>query len=331
MSTAQLVPETWELSGDDAAEVLRERRLGPVLVDSIRRFRVADGFSHARSLAFVTLLTVIPGVIALVGLATVAGAGSFRDGVIDLLVGLSPGPSGEVVTAAINQGASTPARHGYVPLAFGAAAMLIAGTTAFGQIERGANRIYGVEQDRPFRHKYGHAMGMFLISLVIVSAVLFVDGAVHTADLPGASRLWTTAKLLIGAAGAAVMIGVVFQRSPRRHQPNLSWLVVGSSIATLLCVLATLVLAGLWRLGQTFGETYGPLAGVMALALWAYLIAIGLFIGLAFAAQLEAVRAGRSAPQDQEKVAESSPDATNDDAGIGAGSPAHPDESPAPV
>ena len=44
------------------------------------------------------------------------------------------------------------------------------------------------------------------------------------------------------------------------------------------------------------------MAGIMALALWAYLIAIGVMLGLAFAAQLEAVRSGQSQPQDAEKV-----------------------------
>ena len=63
VSTAQLVPETWELDGDDAAETLRRVRFKPLLADSITRFRAADGMSHARSLAFATILTIIPGII----------------------------------------------------------------------------------------------------------------------------------------------------------------------------------------------------------------------------------------------------------------------------
>ena len=41
-----------------------------------------------------------------------------------------------------------------------------------------------------------------------------------------------------------------------------------------------------------FGDTYGPLAGTMAVLLWTFLSAVALLLGLAFAAQLEAVRAG---------------------------------------
>jgi uncharacterized BrkB/YihY/UPF0761 family membrane protein len=54
---------------------------------------------------------------------------------------------------------------------------------------------------------------------------------------------------------------------------------------------------------SSFGSTYGPLTGVMALLLWAYLTSIALFLGIAFAAQLEAVRAGvrESDPGDPEE------------------------------
>ena len=46
----------------------------------------------------------------------------------------------------------------------------------------------------------------------------------------------------------------------------------------------------------------GHSPGLMGLALWSYLTSIGLFFGLAFAAQLEAVRAGMPAPQDEQKA-----------------------------
>ena len=35
--------------------------------------------------------------------------------------------------------------------------MLVTATTGMGQLERGLNRLYGVEQDRPMLHKYGRA------------------------------------------------------------------------------------------------------------------------------------------------------------------------------
>jgi uncharacterized BrkB/YihY/UPF0761 family membrane protein len=59
---------------------------------------------------------------------------------------------------------------------------------------------------------------------------------------------------------------------------------------------ATAGLAGYVQVGSSFGSTYGPLAGVVALLLWSYLSAMALFYGVAVCAQLEALRAGDPAP-----------------------------------
>ena len=314
MSTAHLVPETWELDGDDAADVLRQARFGRLLVDSVKRFRSADGFSHARSLAYATLITVLPGIIATVGLATGLGIGSFRQTITDLIQDVAPGDSGTLLTDALQQGASSSRGGRVVPIVFGLAAMLVSGITAFGQIERGSNRIYGVEMDRPFTSKYGMASRLFGLSLLVMVATFFALGLFPGAHLIGPTWFRAVVRGLVAVVFIAVYFAVILNKSPRRHQPNVSWLLVGSLIATFLWVVATVSLAGLWRLGDSFGQTYGPLAGIMAFALWCYVIAIGLYLGVAFAAQLEAVRAGRSAPQDMRKVQQGQP-------GVGVTSP----------
>jgi uncharacterized BrkB/YihY/UPF0761 family membrane protein len=166
MSTATLVPETWELTGDDARRTLRGWGRRKLLRDAFARLRVADGFSHARSLAY-------------------------------------------------------------------AASLVLAGTT----------------------------------------------------------------------------MTLLFRYSPRRHQPALSWLAFGAAISTLLWAVVTLALAAFFSLSTSFGKTYGPLAGMIALLLWTFLAAVAVLYGAAVAAQLEAVRAGEHEPQDEQKVADSEPDA----------------------
>ena len=52
MSTATPVPETWQLTGDDARETLLHLGRRNLIRDAFQRLRSADGFSHARSLAF---------------------------------------------------------------------------------------------------------------------------------------------------------------------------------------------------------------------------------------------------------------------------------------
>jgi uncharacterized BrkB/YihY/UPF0761 family membrane protein len=62
-------------------------------------------------------------------------------------------------------------------------------------------------------------------------------------------------------------------------------------------VLVTAALGVALNMSSSFGETYGSLAGLVALQLWTLLSAIAIFFGAAVAAQLEAVRAGAPQPR----------------------------------
>ncbi len=76
----------------------------------------------------------------------------------------------------------------------------------------------------------------------------------------------------------------------------MSWLALGSGVAVLLTLLSTGLLAAYVHQSPSFGDIYGPLAGVFALLLWSLLSSIALFYGTALCAQLEAVRSGHPEP-----------------------------------
>jgi uncharacterized BrkB/YihY/UPF0761 family membrane protein len=78
----------------------------------------------------------------------------------------------------------------------------------------------------------------------------------------------------------------------------------------LLWSVATLALGAFFDASTTFSTTYGPLAGMIALLLWALLSSIAVLFGAAVAVQLEAVRAGVTTPRDERKAA---PDDTPSD------------------
>jgi uncharacterized BrkB/YihY/UPF0761 family membrane protein len=109
-------------------------------------------------------------------------------------------------------------------------------------------------------------------------------------------RAWTIGSWPAGVALAWASFTVVLERAPRRRQPAYSWLAIGSGVSLTLWVLLTGLLALYVVKSGSFGTTYGPLTGIFALLLWANLSSVALFLGIAFAAQLEAVRAGVPAP-----------------------------------
>lgn len=305
MSTAARVPETWELTGDDARKTLVETGRQRLVKDAFVRVRAADGFSHARSLAFVTSLVLVQGLIAIVGLTTAFDLRIGRE-IVAGIQSAVPGPAGQILTDAVAQARKVGVHHRYLPLLLGLVGTLVTGTTAMGQVERGFNRIYGIEKDRPTAQKYGRA---FLLTIGAGSglALAFLVFALGRQSDTANSLLhstWPWVRWPFGLAVAMLALSALLRWSPRRRQPAWSWLMFGASICVAGWVLVTVALSLALSLSSSFGTTYGPLAGLVALQLWTLFSAIAIFFGAAVAAQLEAVRAGMPQPRDAAAVDE---------------------------
>lgn len=301
MSTATTVPETFELTGDDARETLRGTGRGRLLSDAFVRLRYADGFSHARSMAFLLSILLVQGTIAVVGLASALGSGRLSNGIVSIVHELAPGPAGRVLTQAVRQARENGASGRYLALALGTLGTLVSGTTAMGQLERGLNRMYGIEQDRPAVQKYGRAFVLTVTVGALLSAAFLAVGFGTAVGRSFEESLWTTLwawlRWPVAILAMSAAMALLFRWCPRRHQPGWSWLVFGGAVSMVLWFAVTLAMGIVFRLSHSFGETYGPLAGIVALQIWCLLSSIGVLYGGAVAAQLEAVRAGVPEPR----------------------------------
>jgi YihY family inner membrane protein len=308
MSSSRPVPETCamrrgDLSADDAWRALRRYGGWRLLRDAFLRFRYGDGFSHARALGMQLSLAALPFLIALTGLTSQLGAKGGRV-LAETVSVLTPGASRSLVDDLLMDDHRTQT-IGQTALIFGALTALIAWTTAVAQIERGANRIYGVQRDRPAPRKYTRALVLAVIAgpPALVGFLMLVAGAPLGDSLrhwygwgPDAVRAWTLARWPVSLGLTVLAVATLFRHAPRRHQPGLTWLMFGAGIATGLWWLSSLLLATYIGLSGSFVGIYGALTAVMALLLWAELTGIALFLGIAFAAQLEARRAGVTEP-----------------------------------
>ncbi|MYR94471.1 MULTISPECIES: YihY/virulence factor BrkB family protein [unclassified Streptomyces] len=310
MGTATRVPVTQdmtgdELSADEALVALRRYGRWPLLRDAFVRFRYADGFSHSRALALQTILAIIPLVIAFVGLSTALHTENIGRLAELTIRSLSEGPSAPVVDEALDRGRRGGGDGAELALWFGLLFSLVNVTTAMCQIERGANRIYGVERDRVFHLKYLRGLIMSLsagIPLGIASIMIVAGGDLVTAATTvyglgdGARTAWDLLRIPLGLLLALISASAIFRRSPRRRQPGYTWLAFGAAVHLVLWTLLTWLLGLYLELSGSFDTVYGPLSLFMALLLWSYLTSLSLFLGLSFAAQLEAVRAGKPGP-----------------------------------
>jgi YihY family inner membrane protein len=307
MSTATLVPETYELDGDAALKTLRRTGWWRLLRDSFQRFRYADGFTNCRALAFQITLTLLPGIIAVVGLATLLHAEHFRDVLRQLATRFAPGPAGDVIVVAVKHGQRAGGDGAIAALVLGLLVALVSGATAMGQVERGANRIYGVERDRPSLRKYG--IGFLLACSAGLAMMLALVLIVAGQDIAGATRpsgvledAWAVLRWPVALVLLVVAVALLFRALPQRRQPAPSWLAAGSAVSVLLALAFTWLLSLYLEASRTFGQTYGPLTGLIGVLAWAFLMSLAVLFGLAFAAQLEAVRAGQPAPITGEHV-----------------------------
>jgi YihY family inner membrane protein len=247
----------------------------------------------------------VPLLIALNGLASKLGDPQQAGRVVaDTVLALTPGASESLVSQLLTDQGRT-RDLGQVALTLGLLTAVVALTTAAGQIERGANRIYGVDQDRPAPQKYLRALVLTVVAGLpaLVSFLLLVAGGAIGASMQhwyhwsrAAQTTWNITRWPVSLGLTVVTVSLLFRYAPRRRQPGLSWLMVGAGLATALWWLVSLLLAAYAAESSEFGATYGPLTGVMALLLWANLTGIALFLGIAFTAQLEARRARGSGP-----------------------------------
>ncbi|SCF28028.1 YihY/virulence factor BrkB family protein [Micromonospora chokoriensis] len=309
MSSTRIVPETRlmadeELSADDAWHTLRREGGWHLLRDAFIRFRYGDGFSHSRAFALQLCLAVVPFLIALTGLITELGVEEGGRVVADTVLALTPGQSAEVVGDLLGEGERAE-DAGELALTLGLLTGLVALTTTMAQIERGANRIYGVERDRPALRKYLRAAVLAVTAGLpaLAGFLILVGGGAMGRSVREhyewgalANVIWNVVRFPLSLGLTVLAVAVLFRHAPRRKQPGLSWLFFGAGIATALWWLASLLLAAYVKFSDGFGQTYGALTGMMALLLWANLTGMALFGGLAFAAQLEALRIGVQEP-----------------------------------
>lgn len=286
------VPDVGERTAHDAWRAVRGARWS-FWKEAFSRFRYGDGFSHARALALQLSLAFIPLVIATVGLSGALSTDGLGRVLRRTLIALSPGGSGELIRDTLEREEGSGAAL-WLGLAFALATL----TTAMGQVERGANRLYGIQRDRPSWRKYGRALGMAVVaglpaifgSGVLLAGPAFGDSVEHVYGWNDDAV--TAVAVPLGVLLVVFSVIAMLRLAPRRRQPGWLWLGLGAAIAVALWLTFTGLLAAYVQLSAAFGVVYGPLTGVIALLLWTQLTSVAILFGVAVTAQLEAGHVG---------------------------------------
>lgn len=300
MSSVTPVPETQLLlSQEDLIGHAVDKRIRTnqrIVREAFIRFRYGEGISNARASGLQLSLTTVPLMIAIVGLSDTFYAERIGAVVRRTILSLTPGASDPMVRTALEQPQGRDVSQ--FALWFGMVAAVIAMTTAMGQVERGANRIYGIQRDRPTMKKYSRAFVMVFaagLPATMAYAILLAGpsfGEAVEREFGREDDVVSVVALPLGVALLLMSVTIMLRFSPRRHQPGWAFLAVGAFAALLLPVAFTAGVAIYLSYSDDFGGVYGPLTAMIVLLLWSQMTGIAILYGAALCAQIEAESAG---------------------------------------
>lgn len=290
-----------ELSRDDWRVILKR---------TWHEFRINQAYDLAGTLTYYTVLALFPALLAT--LATVGIFGSAEAGaqnVLQVIEDLGGATAAEVLREPLEQ--LVHASHAGLAFATGIVGVLWATSGYLGTFGRGMNRIYDVEEGRPFWE-----MRPMMIS---VSAVLVVLGALGAVGLivtgpvaESAARVlgfdegvvfwWDLLKLPALAGIALLVMALLYWAAPNVKRRHLRWFSVGA-IGALLAWIVTTALFGAYVFGfGVYGRAYGLVGGLIAFLLWVWLSNLSLLLGAVLDTEVERARQLRAGIVAEERV-----------------------------
>ncbi|MBG6179620.1 YihY/virulence factor BrkB family protein [Arthrobacter sp. CAN_A1] len=293
---AQNAPHPDDDRKPDSPTELKKPAWGYVLKRTIREFGKDQCTDLAAALTYYAVLAIFPALLALVSMLGVFGqAEATTATVLDVLGGVAPDiAENETLTDTIAGLASSSGAG--LTLVIGILGAVWSASAYVGAFSRAMNRIYEVDEGRPFWKLRPVMLSItvaVLLLVVMMALLLVLSGPVaeSVGNVIGlgdtALLVWNIAKWPVMLGFAVLMIGLLYYGAPNVKQPKFRWMSMGAFVALLVLAITT---AGFSFYVGNFGsydETYGAIAGVIVLLLWLWLANLSLLFGAEFDAELE--------------------------------------------
>lgn len=266
-----------------------------VLRKTVHEFTSDQCTDLAAALTYFAVLSIFPALIALVSLLGVIGQGQASvDALLSIVGSVAPGSTVEVIRGPLEQFTASPAA-GFA-LVFGILVAVWSASGYVGAFSRAMNRIYEIDEGRPFLTLRATQLGVTLVTillLLVMVLILVVSGPVTDAVGSAlgigqaAQVVWSIAKWPVLAAAVVLLIAILYYATPNARQPKFRWMSLGALVAVIVLVLAS-VLFGLYVTNfSNYDRTYGSLAGIIVFLLWLWIMNLALLFGAEFDAELE--------------------------------------------
>jgi membrane protein len=266
-----------------------------VLKKTIHEFSSDQCTDIAASLTYYGVLALFPALIAIVSLLGVFG---LSDAALEQVLGIAqsvvPADVLDTIRGPLEAISASPGA-GFA-LVTGILVALWSASGYVGAFSRAMNRIYEIDEGRPFWKLRPMQLIVTIIAVVlilIVALLLVVSGPVTEAigDALGLGEavqtVWSIAKWPVIAIAVILILAVLYYATPNAKQPKFRWMSLGALLALVVLVIASAAFALYLGTFANYDKTYGSLAGVIVFLLWLWIANLALLFGAEFDAELE--------------------------------------------
>ncbi|MCY1234651.1 YihY family inner membrane protein [compost metagenome] len=213
---------------------------------------------------------------------------------LDIVQGIAPGETVNTIRPVVEDLAGSSAA-GFT-LVLGLLTALWSASGYVGAFGRAMNRVYEVDEGRPFLKLRGTMLGVTVVNLLIVvvlAAMLVLSGPVaeSVGNVIGLGdaflAVWNIAKWPVMLVLVIAAIAVLFYATPNVKQPKFRWMSMGSAIALVVFLLASLAFGFYVANFNSYNKTYGAIGGVIIALLWLWILNMSLLFGAEFDAEME--------------------------------------------
>ncbi|MCW2792777.1 MAG: putative ribonuclease [Nocardioides sp.] len=298
---AAKVESPTDLSGPSRHYVVRK---------TIREFSRDQCTDLAAALTYYAVLAVFPAAIALTSVLGLVGQGT---NAVNEVLGILDDLGGASIVDSIRPTLLSLSQSQGAGLAFvlGLAGALWSASGYVGAFGRAMNRIYEIDEGRPFWKL--RPVNLLLTALLTVLAAVALAGLVLTgtvADAVGnaiglgstAVLVWQIAKWPVLLAVVVLIVALLYYATPNVKQPKFRWVSVGAVLAIATWILVSAAFGFYVANFSSYDKTYGALGGVIAFLLWLWLTNLALLFGAELDAELERGRELQSGIAAEESI-----------------------------
>jgi membrane protein len=262
---------------------------------TLREFTKDQCPDLAAALTYYSVLSLFPALLAFVSLLGLFGQAEKTTGaLLEIVQGFAPGDTVQAIRQPIQELASSSAA-GFT-LLIGILTALWSASGYVSAFARAMNRVYEIDEGRAFIKLRGTVLGVTIVNLLIVivlAVMLVLTGPVAESvgkviGLGGAFlTVWNILKWPVMVALVVLVIAILYYATPNVKQPKFRWMSLGSLIALIVFLLASLAFGFYVANFSSYNKTYGAIGGVIVSLLWLWILNMSLLFGAEFDAEME--------------------------------------------